>query len=231
MNMKHVYKLKIHCIEHIIENFTYEGVIKAIKEICRKCKGENIPTNQLKIYEDTRLGLEYYEENTLDVKGIATAIIRRYETEATPSFTSANSYKFLKEMANESGAYSANELQINDDTLYYSEKLEVFVRVDQDHNVIVSKNIASYNHLNTYKDIYRMLIDLGFNSNMINEIFLANGSKAKSPLYFVRVFVNAIRNSLNYARLELNTQNNVNFLEELSIKPDLVTFIAITDKL
>ena len=231
MNVEHVYKLEIHCIEHIIENFTYKGIIKAIKEICRKCKSENIPANQLKIYEDTRLGLEYYEEDTLDIEGISTAIIKRYGTEPSIPNTTEDNCGHLREVANESGAYSENELQINEDTLYYCVKLEIFVRVDQHHNVVVSKNIASYACLETYADIYRMLIDLDFDSDVINEIFLTDDSSSENPLYFVGVFANVIRKELNHARLEFKTQANKIFLEELAIKPNLACFMAVTDKL
>ena len=138
---------------------------------------------------------------------------------------------YLKEIASESGAYSDNELQINGDTLYYSEKLEIFVRVDQHHNVVVSKNIASYDHLKTYADIYRMLTDLDFNSNLINEIFLASDNEVKSPLYFVRIFINAVRKGLNYHTVEFKTQANMMFLEELELKPNLASFMSVTDKL
>lgn len=232
MSVEHVYKLEIHCIEQIIEDFTDKGVIKAIKEICRKCKHENIPANQLKIYEDTRLGLEYYAEDTLDIRGIATAVIAHYDKEikSTTNNSIIHGNKYLKEIASESGAYSDNELQINGDTVYYSEKLEVFVRVDQHHNVIVSKNVASYSYLETYADIYRMLTDLDFGSNLINEVFLT-ANIDKSPLYFIERFVNDFRKELNQHIMQFTTQVNIDFLKELKITPNLISFRTVVDRL
>lgn len=128
--------------------------------------------------------------------------------------------KYLKSIDSSPGKYANRELKINDVRIFYHDKLELFLIRFDDGKVKASNDDNYYHYLKNYKDIYKLLLDLGIGHKVVNEIFLASeGSDNRSPLQFLRIYANRFRESLAFDKTDFKTDENFQFLAELARNP------------
>lgn len=110
-------------------------------------------------------------------------------------------------------------LLINADFIYYDNKLEVFVRRANDIDIFVSKHITAYSFLENYKDCYLMLLDLGIDYKVLNEIFIVDGTETVDSLHELRLFMKRTQESLRRPKADFCSVEDIAFLEVLRRYP------------
>ena len=80
--------------------------------------------------------------------------------------------EYLNEIDSTSGKYANRELKINDVRIFYHNKLELFLIRFNDGKVKASNDDNYYHYLKGYKDIYKLLLELGIDYKIVNEVFL-----------------------------------------------------------
>lgn len=215
--MKNIYRIISGNQGIGIITIEYDDVLKKLETLYQFGNKVEGLLKEVKLYCNNTLILEYNNVGAPQYSSIIFDIVEAIKTHEKAANDPCNS--LLKHLKTEVDSNCSRRLELNFNWIKYDYNLKIFILSRDNATVTVSKRMDHYNYLATYKDVYLMLLDLGLDYKLLNEIFIVNGSERIDSLHEIRLYAKRTQESLRRGKSDFSSPEDVEFLGELRDNP------------
>lgn len=215
--MKNIYRL-ISGYQGIgIIDLDETAVIKKLETLYQFGDKVNGFLKEVQLYCNNKSILEYKNVGSPQYSSIVFEIIESikvHENTVIDPFLAS-----LKHIKTEIDSGGSRRLELNYNCIKYDYNSDIFILTRDNRPTALSKLIDYYNYLETYKDIYILLLDLGVDYQLLSEIFIVDGSERIDSLHEIRLYAKRTQESLRRCKSDFSSPEDVEFLGELRDNP------------
>lgn len=205
-----------------------ETITNCIAELYKGTYATKGRLHDLRLYCNKKLIISFPD---LDIEEYTNQVDTIYNTIATREMEHSKNTKvqekseidpfltLLKYIKTEIDSNGSRRLELNYNWIKYDYNSNIFILSKDNKTLALSKPIDHYKYLETYKDVYVMLLDLGLDYRLLNEIFIVNGSEKIDSLHEIRLYAKRTQESLRRGKSDFSSPEDVEFLGELRDNP------------